>query len=119
MRNLSVNGTRPQRGVKRVHVPANLRFEPCLGRPCVQWIHPVGGAGIAHASQALRQLLDLGDVSFAACGVFPVQAEQQVFSRGPGEFETAHCQPDRAIHAIAPLHALEGRDSLHPGGQLG
>ena len=55
---------------------------------------------------------------FAASDMLTIQAEKQIVTRCPGEFQASHGQSYRSADMVAALDALNRGDPVHPLDQL-
>jgi hypothetical protein len=79
----------------------------------IQRILAIRGPCVTHPRQTLRQGLHFADPALRR-QMLPVETKHQATSRRPRELQSANGQADGAIRLVAPLHAVDRRQPLHP-----
>jgi len=112
LRSLSINGPPKKRGVDPFHIRAYLRFQPRLGIARIQQILAIRGPCVTHPRQ-----------TSANASISPIRLwVAKRFRSRPNirlppaarELQSANGQADGAIRLVAPLHAVDRRQPLHP-----
>src|SRR5262249_47320234 len=99
---LPVDGAGKQRSIQLLNPGPHYGFQPRLRTLTIQRMLPIGCGGRPPARQLTCETLDFGEMMIASRRAV-LQSEQQFFSSGTGELESAHAQADASIAVLDPF----------------